>query len=306
MKSTPLIVLCALASALSAQAANIGWVSFHSGDNAPSQNAFNSAFTQAPDVGYTQLLGANGHIVTRIVTLDNAGLNAATLNAFDLVILSRSVPSGHYQTDAETAFYNGLTVPLISMGGYIIRGGGGGGTRMGWMSGETIPDVNSNPMRLNVNNSAHPIFAGIPLTGSLMDNPYSVLASHPTNAATLQRGISVITGAAAGGGTILATVGTAGDAAFGGSVIAEWQAGATLSTAPGVADVLAGHRLAFLSGSREMAGLNSEGSGIYDLSSDGAQMFLNAVSYMTVVPEPSTYALLGLGALALVMRRKKS
>ncbi|MCI0364019.1 MAG: hypothetical protein L0219_09080, partial [Phycisphaerales bacterium] len=51
-----------------------------------------------------------------------------------------------------------------------------------------------------------------------------------------------------------------------------------MSTA--TADVLAGPRLVFLTGSRESAGLTAEGSGIYDLTDDGAQMFLNAVTYM--------------------------
>jgi hypothetical protein len=308
MKSAPLIVLCALASTLAVQAADVAWISFHPPNGGPSTAAGNSAFTQAPDIGYTDALSANGHIVTRITTLDNAGLNAATLNAFDLVILSRSVPSGHFQTDAETAFWNGLTVPLMSLSGYINRGGASGNVRMGWMAGDTIPDVTSNPMRLTANNPLHPVFAGIPLTGGLMDNPYSVLASHPTNAATLQRGISVVTGALAGNGALIASVGTVGDPAVNGMVIAEWQAGTVLNTTPngGVGDVLAGPRMAFLTGSREMAGLTSEGAGIFDLSADGATMFLNAVSYMSTIPEPSTYALLGLGALALAMRRKKS
>lgn len=300
------LVLCAFATTLSTPAANIAWVSFHAGDNQPSTAAANSAFTQAPDVGYTQLLAANGHTVTRLVSLDNAGLNAATLNSYDLVIISRSVPSGHYQTDAETAFWNGITKPVISMGGYIIRGGASGNVRLGWMAADTIPDVTNSAVRLTVHDSMHPIFSGISLDGNnTMVNPFANLASHPTNA--IQRGISVVAGALAGGGVMLASVGTVGDPAFGGMVIGEWQAGAGLNTTPngGPADILAGRRLAFLSGSREAAGLTSEGAGIFDLTADGSSMFLNAVNYMTV-PEPATYALLGIGILALLLRWRKT
>jgi hypothetical protein len=46
-------------------------------------------------------------------------------------------------------------------------------------------------------------------------------------------------------------------------------------------DTLGGHRLVFLSGSREK-GITSQGAGIFDLKEDGAQMFLNAVKYMTL------------------------
>jgi hypothetical protein len=87
----------------------------------------------------------------------------------------------------------------------------------------------------------------------------------------------------AGGGTILATVATAGDPAVNGMVIGEWQAGATMATSP--ANTLGGRRLVFLSGSREQ-GITSEGSGIFDLASDGETLFLNAVEYMTSPAPP--------------------
>jgi hypothetical protein len=247
----------------------------------------------APDVGYTSLLAANGHTVTRIVSSDIP--NAAVLNSFDLVIISRSVPSGHYELDAETAAWHSITAPMMLMGGYVLRN-----NRLGFTTGTTIPDT-AGTVGLTVNNPSHPIFAGISLDlNNTMVNPFAGITTF-TNA--VQRGISVNNNPVAGNGTILATIGTAGDPAFGGMVIGEWQAGASMGNSP--PDTLGGHRLVFLSGSREANGLTSEGSGIYDLSADGAQLFLNAVSYMAV-PEPSTYALLGLGALALFFRRKKA
>jgi hypothetical protein len=279
MKKLALFLLCALLANVSSKAANIIWISFHSADNTPSAAAATAGFTQAPDVGYTQLLANNGHTVTRVVTLDNAGLNAAMLNAADLVIISRSVPSGHYQTDAETAFWHGITAPTLILGGYVIRGGASGGVRLGFMAGDTIPDT-ATSVRLRARYPNHPIFAGLSLdSGGTMVNPYANIVSF-TNVA--QRGISVVTGATAGNGTVLATV-APGDPTAGGMVIGEWLAGATMNTTPngGSADTLAGHRLILLTGSREVAGLTAEGAGIYDLTPDGAQLLLNAVNYMT-------------------------
>ncbi len=76
----------------SPSSAKIAWVSFHSADGTPSSAAATAGFTNASDVGYTRLLADNGHQVTRVVT--SGSPNATLLNAFDLVIISRSVPSG--------------------------------------------------------------------------------------------------------------------------------------------------------------------------------------------------------------------
>ena len=61
---------------------------------------------------------------------------------------------------------------------------------------------------------------------------------------------------------------------------------------------MAGHRVVLLTGSRENAGLTSQGAGIYDLSADGATLVLNAVEYLTgkagapvVAPSEATISL---------------
>jgi hypothetical protein len=252
----------------------IAWVSFHSADNNPSANAKTAGFTNAPDIGYTDLLKANNYRVSRIVTSATPDTNL--LNSFDLVVISRSVPSGNYQTAASTAAWNGLNAPTMILGGYILRG-----SRLGFTTGDTIPDT-AAPIKLTVNQPAHPIFAGIGLDASnTTTNDYAVIATYTNN---LQRGISVNTSPTDGAGTVLATVGTAGDPAAGGMIIGEWQAGDKINTDPTTqtTDTLGGHRLVLLTGSRESAtpALNSEGAGIYDLTSDGAKLFLNAVNYM--------------------------
>lgn len=303
-------------SAGSASAANIGWVTFHANATPGSTNATNilGAGADAPDKAYTDLLAANGHTVTRVVTTDGSAALATTLNAFDLVIVGRSVNSAHYEVDAETAAWNNLvTKPLINMSGYTLRS-----NRLGYTTGTTIPDAGGagNPtgvIRLLASNPAHPIFAGVALdVTNTMVNPYNTALPSITtvNGAVTQRGISVNTNPVAGGGVVLATVATAGDAAVNGMIIAEWPAGATMGTTP--ADTLGGRRLVFLSGTREhdatATGIasSSEIAGFYDLDADGQRMFLNAVSYMAV-PEPATSALglVALGALGVLRRRAR-
>jgi hypothetical protein len=292
MKRNVLLLLAGLASIVATEAANIHWISFHPGDSAPSAAATAAGFTQAPDVGYTNLLASAGHSVTRVVSSDLP--NAAVLNASDLVIISRSVPSGHYELDAETAAWNGLTAPVMILGGYILRN-----NRLGYTTGTTIPDAAATSF-LTALNPSHPIFQGISLNaGNQMVNPFAHIVQFN---AVNQRGISVNTDAVAGGGTILA-VDSAVGGANGGMIIAEWAAGASMGNSP--PDTLGGHRLVFLTGSRENSGLTSEGSGIYDLDPDGAQMFLNAVNYMAI-PEPSTVLALVFGSgLTLIRRRRR-
>lgn len=265
--------------------ANIAWVSFHAADNQPATDAATAGFTEAPDVGYTKLLADNGHKVTRIVTSGTP--DVARLNTFDLVIISRSVPSGDYQDPPETLAWNGVKTPTMILGGYIMRN-----SRLGYTTGGTIPDT-AGPVQLSVKDTTHPIFTGVTLgAGSVTVNPYADSVSFND---VPQRGISVNTDPLAGDGTILATIVAEGDPANGGNVIAEWPAGARMANAAG--NILGGPRLVFLTGSRENDGLTSQGSGIYNLTDEGSRMFLNAVQYMAkppvVVPEFAPVALSG-------------
>ena len=251
------------------------WVSFHPADVTPSALAITAGFTNAPDKAYTDLLTANGHTVTRVVTSGTP--NATQLNAADLVIISRSVPSGDYQDDPETAAWNGITAPTMILGGYILRG-----SRLGYTTGDTIPDVTNSAVKLKAIAPGHPIFNGVALdSNGLMANTYATSVTYTNR---VQRGISVNTSAVTNGGVVLAVVGSPlVDPAIGGMIIAEWLPGAIMANpgAAGARDILAGRRLVFLTGSREHDGLTSEGAGIYDLATDGAQMLLNAVDYMT-------------------------
>jgi hypothetical protein len=101
----------------------------------------------------------------------------------------------------------------------------------------------------------------------------------------------------------LASIGTAADPAFGGFAIAKWSPGATTTTT--AANILGGHRLAFIGGSREADGVSSETAGILDLTDDGATMFLNAVDFMLTVPEPSSATLLLLAVAGFARLRRR-
>lgn len=250
----------------------IVWVSFHPADGTPSTAAAGAGFTQAPDVEYTRLLRAAGHEVTRYITTATPDTNL--LNGFDLVIISRSVASANYQTDPSPARWNGITKPSIILGGYVLRA-----SRLGFTTGETMVDTTA-AVRLATTQAAHPIFTGISLDGNgLMVNTY---ADRVTYNGLLQAGISVNTDAPTAGADVIATIGTDTDPAFGGMMIAEFPVGTVMSDV--TADTLTAKRLVFLTGSREAGGITAEGSGIWDLSTDGARLFLNAVHYMTGQP----------------------
>ncbi|MCL5282263.1 MAG: hypothetical protein M1376_20450, partial [Planctomycetes bacterium] len=255
---------------LAAAQPKVLWVSFH-GSDAPSTAAAGVGFTEAPDKGYTDLLKANGYNVVRYVQTGTPDL--AVINAADLVIVSRSVASSSFQNAAADT-WNGVTAPLMILNGYIARK-----NRMGLNTGNTIPDTTGD-IALAIKDAAHPIFAGIGLTGDTMTNPFAGIAAYPDGSKC--RGISIVTDAANAEGKVLATVSagsTTGPAEA--MVIAEWQAGATLTHDGGAGtNTLGGHRLVFLTGGREADGKSSETAGVYDLTPDGAQMFLNAVAYM--------------------------
>jgi hypothetical protein len=257
-----------------APAADIAWFSFHSADNMPSAGAAGAGATTAPDKGYTDLLAAAGHNVTRFLTTGTPNVTDLNDN-FDLVIVSRSAPSLDFEPGADSTNWNSITTPIIFMHGYALRA-----NRLGFTTGDTIPDT-TGPIKLNVTNPSHPIFNGIALDGANTTvNDYTV-GLVPWNG-TPQLGISVNTNPITPGGTILATANGAGGA-NNGMIIGEFPVGTTMSNSS--AGTLSGPRLVFLSGSREN-GISAELTGLIDLTPDGEQMFRNAVSYLTGLPEP--------------------
>ena len=256
----------------------IAWVSYHPADDQPSDSAANAGATEAPDVGYTRLLRDNGYEVTRIVTSGDPDVDL--LNTFDLVIISRSASSSHYQNGDRSAKWNGLQVPVINLNGYTLRS-----SRLGFTSGTTMRDT-TMPIRLRALNPNHPIFEGISLDeNGVTTEPYAGIVTWNE---TVQRGISFNMNPVADDGVIIAVCAEPDDPTYGGFAIAEWPAGAQMAN--GNHDVLGGRRMVFLTGSREQ-GVTSHMAGIYDLTPLGEQLFLNAVEYMI---NPPPVALIGL------------
>ena len=281
------LILLFLGSSL-AQAADISWVSFHDTD-AASPDAAAAGLTDASDIGYTNLLSANGHNVSRFLTrepLTSADIDQ--LNASDLVIVSRSVSSGQY--DPPTDWNLNVTSPMIAMSGYILRS-----SRLNLTDGTSMVDT-TDPLTLKAEDPSHPVFNGITIGA---DNAVEAMANVVTENGALQRGVSINTSNVVGGSLIASSTEAA---TMGGPVIAEWAAGATLNNG----DILAGPRMAFISGSREVDGVTSQTAGFYDLTPAGETMFLNAVQYMAV-PEPSSTSILAVCGVILlsVMRRRR-
>jgi hypothetical protein len=233
----------------------------------------------APDIGYTDLLKANGYDVTRVLTSQDPDVEY--LNTFDLVIISRTASSGHYSGTGAT-LWNSITAPMINLNGYTLRS-----SRLGITDGTTMVDTTGD-VSLAVTDPTHPIFAGIALTDGVMDNPFAEGAVPlPTDETIISRGISINDNTIDEEGTVLATIAeaSADTGPVGGMMIAEFPAGATLQNSSGSPDdVLGGPRLVFLTGSREPDGVTGgQAAALYDLYPDGEQMFLNAVDYMIPV-----------------------
>jgi hypothetical protein len=271
-------------AALGAEPPTIVFVSYHPADDQVAQRAIDDAgLTVASDIGYTDLLTANGYNVYRYGT--NNDPDAAILNAADLVIISRAVSSSHYSNDAATK-WNSISAPTMILGGYVLRS-----SRMGYTDGTTMVDTTGD-IKLTALDPDHPIFAGIALTDGTMDNPFAEGAVPlPTDPTILSRGISINDNTADDDVVVLGVVAdaSADTGPAGGMVIAEAPAGAVLTHDGGAeTDILAGRRLIFLTGSREPSGVTGgEAAGLYDLYADGEQMFLNAVHHMLNPPPPS-------------------
>ncbi len=257
------------------QGQKIAWISFHATD-AASTSATSAGFVDAPDKGYTDLLKAQGYNVTRVLQTATPDVNA--LNAYDLVIIGRSVASASFQNAAADTWNSKITAPMIITNGYLSRK-----ARLGFMTASTLPDTTGD-IKLTVVDPNHPIFAGIARdANNIMVNNYAGIRFYP-DGVTKALGISIVTDPIVAGGKLLAKLAAAsGSVTAGSTVIAEWLPGATVIHDGGAGtDVLAGRRLVFLTGSRENQSKTGGGQapGQFDLTPDGAQMFLNAVAYM--------------------------
>ncbi len=244
----------------SARAANILWVSDFFTDN-----SFSAPGTGVNDTNFITILQSAGHNVFRFnpPASQNTALTPAqiaAINTNDLIIIGRASDSAAYQAGVQANQWNtNITKPMIVQSSYLLRN-----SRMGWFTGETVPDSVPGPM--NAVNLSDPetayLFGTVALSGNNTVDPFEV---------AVDRNTSLFTSAPVAGGTILARTvsGTVG------SVIVEFPAGTVVRSGT---NILAGYRMFFGSGSREAASPGGvANSGKDNLTATGKAIFLRAV-----------------------------
>ena len=237
------LVFCLVSSV---PAATIIWVSDAYDDNADGE---------PDDQPWMDLLEANGYTVDASFrnqearNLDDDKI--AAFEAADLIIVSRNSNSGDYASDAtEITQWSSITTPLILQAMHIARS-----SRWLWVNTTTLPNLSDSS--IDIIESGHPIFAGIPDGAQITDGDVG-----PTTFV----GITDM-----GNGTLLAQV-EGEDATW----IAEWETGVEFYSGSG--QISGGPRLIFCAGTQESA--PDVGRGEYNLTPEGEELFLNAVRYM--------------------------
>jgi hypothetical protein len=189
-------------------------------------------------------------------TLDTAKI--ATLNAADLIIISRCTSSGNYNNDAtEISQWSGITAPILCLAGHFVRN-----NRWYWFNTATIDPIVGPLMEVVVPN--HPIFTGI----SLDANQQVAVVDGSTGSGQT----SFIGTTDPGNGTLLAKTGTH-------AWIVEWQPGKPFY--PGSPQTPAGKRLLFSAGTQEVS---PTPIGAFNLTEQGKKMLSNAILYMLGKP----------------------
>ena len=226
------------------------------------------------DQGWIDLLTDQGYSVDvqrdYWQILDEEKIN--TLNSTDLVIISSSCTSDHYINGDDASLWNSITAPMILSSTSLAES-----NRWGWINSSTLIDDMGAPL-MDIVDGSHPIFANL-----LLDVLDESIGSGNT---TFLDAMDV------GNGELIATAAEI-DAAW----ISEWQQSAEYYD--GAGRYAGGHRMFFVAGTQGSDGFPQ---GAYNLTPQGELIFLSSVAYM--IPEPATIALLGLGGLILLQRRK--
>ena len=206
-------------------------------------------------VEFVEMLRTEGHDVEIMVVADEppTGDQQATMNAADLVVVSRKVNSGNgaYNT---FVWNDTITTPLISHSPYILRTNDT--ERWQWMEGTGLADATPSPVEAN--QPDHKIFEGLTLTDGISSDWHFAI----------DRNTSVSTDAVAKGGKAIATK---TDGPPGAIIVAEWETG----------QVAVGPRMMFMIGAREPSENQGIGAdyGRFNLTEAGQIAFLNSISY---------------------------
>ncbi|MEM7396178.1 MAG: hypothetical protein AAF492_27910, partial [Verrucomicrobiota bacterium] len=204
------------------------------------------------DSGWTGMLTSHGHNVDRRTVNDihtNLDDYHALLKA-DLVIISRNNAAGSLaNTEEEITCWNEICTPVISFLPHVIRS-----SRWRW----TTAGLKNISALVEAEVPRHALFKAVNL--DLM-NQVPAFSSF----------IDILNSTAVGNGTLLATDATDNDA-----WVVYWETG--LEFYPGSGQTAGGPRMFFGAGSP------SSPEGGVNAQSEGRQMFLNAVDFMTARP----------------------
>jgi hypothetical protein len=227
-------------------AANIVWVS----DSNDPATGFFGPLSDQTDSGFVTLLQNAGHNVIRY-NQPNANTTLLTqveidaLNTNDLIIVSRCVNSGAFQTGQGNQWNNNITKPLLDLSAFHARN-----SRLGWFAANEGPD--NTPTMLTPQNTGNPVtdylFGGVAMSGTNTAFPYDEVMdrnSTPIPSAPVAGGIVYATG------TYVQENSTATPPTITtGNFIVGLPAGTPVR---GGVDTLGGYRMFFAAGSRESA-----------------------------------------------------
>jgi hypothetical protein len=181
----------------------------------------------------------------------------STLNAADLIIISRSANSGSYDETGEATQWNSITTPMISTNIYFARS-----SRWLWMNTTSFIRDNVGSPVLEAVDATHPVFFGITL-----DQAKQVVVLDDTVGSANNAFLSTID---VGNGKLIAKV-----AGQDWTWIAEWEPGVEFYS--GAGQYAGGRRLLFSAGTQETTNV---AQGELNLNENGRRMFLNAINYM--------------------------
>ncbi|MFO8014601.1 MAG: PEP-CTERM sorting domain-containing protein [Phycisphaerae bacterium] len=248
-----------------------------------------SAATGDHDESFVTWLGSLGH------TVDTSGMaeamrepldagDKAAIEAADLVIVSRLTSSGSY--DDERKYWNEVDTPLILCSGFLTRGGGD--HRWGWTTGGSGDAAKSvTDMDVVSGQEGHVFLNG--LTG-----PVGLFDWSPGTEAP--KGVYLPNEGDDHAGTLVGTF-------DGRPMLMDIAAGTDLDALNGTADDYGTTtaRRAFLG----HWGYDKADADQWEdyITDDYKTVLGNTVT--TLIPEPATLALLGLGAAATLIRRRK-
>jgi hypothetical protein len=219
------------------------------------------------DQGFIDMLTDAGYVVQResdtITGKPLTDEQKAVLESAELVIVSRSTNSGTY----NSVSWNSVKVPMILTTSYLSRA-----NRWQWFDNDLIlGNGDSGAPLYEAADPTHPIFNGVMLDGN---NQTAILDGTVGSGNT-----SISAGLSVGNGQILATVADTGSVA-----VAFWPQYTVFHD--GTKEKAADHRMLFNCGARETASgvVPAYLQGLYNLTDDGATMFLNAVDWMINLP----------------------